>query len=117
MTAEKSVSVPKDKQTAAEYEENPIGNINALTEQVKQKRYRAKLVHRRYWKPFMSRISSRVVMVTGPEKAPMMRFWNAARYCLSALLTIIVGVIITVWSCNSGTVEKTAFVTRYYGSE
>lgn len=37
-----------DKQTVTEYEENLIGNINALVEQVKQKRYRAKLVLRKY---------------------------------------------------------------------
>jgi group II intron reverse transcriptase/maturase len=37
-----------DKQTVAEYEEDLKGNIDALVEQVKQKRYRAKLVLRKY---------------------------------------------------------------------
>lgn len=37
-----------DKQTAADYEENLLGNIQALVEQVKEKRYRAKLVLRKY---------------------------------------------------------------------
>lgn len=37
-----------DKQTAADYEENLLGNIQALVEQVKEKRYRAKRVLRKY---------------------------------------------------------------------